>query len=657
MTKRSRVPDEGDLAFLGATEGILARVEDRWAGYWVRNTAILDRLQNHGCGSFKRRRIRSAIYGDIQLDDKSSVLVDLPQVQRLRQISQTGLVHLVYPEARHSRFDHSLGVFWNVQRMVTTLKDSESIEPEETQNLLAAALLHDIGHGPFSHCTEMWQESLGSEDGTWCSGIAQRQYYDCLPVDVVIQQGTKKHEANGARLVFDHPIALEMTARGLARLHLDPLSASCGKFSLNIRPILTKLGISCEKVAQYIIGDPSGGDLTPLINGPMDADKLDYYQRDTFFTGTPAAGADVEYITHEIQRAVTPDQGKRICWPTKAANDLFFNLISRDYLYASTAFHPVCQSANAMLATAFFEAYRALQDASANAKKDSKESLVAGRFLLYLPFMEDSDIWAFLHSAGNCVSHDAYRTDCCQVAAEITRRLENRDLFRRQCTMHGDQKSVFNGRVAETLQKNAPLLADPPAPFLYLIDHRHDRGDTCVPGEIVLVDWGWAPSAHKTLSDTQNKCRDLLRTTPESPCNSVWLRSGSGTRGAFESLETCLGDSEKHELAHGLARYKYALSYVQILNSDCRDADDMESDPKLVTAEVCTRLGTEARLSLPGRVPNSSVKSKLPAELTTITTTGGNVHNPVGAAVARIGPRRANESILLKALDDLAIHH
>lgn len=658
MIGRSRVPDEGDLVFLGATEGILTRVEDRWAGYWVRNSSILKRLQNQGHDSLKARRIRSAVYGDIQLDKISSVLVDLPEVQRLRRISQTGLVHLVYPEARHSRFDHSLGVFWNVQRMLTTLKDSLTVGEDEEHNLLAAALLHDIGHGPFSHCTEMWQESLGSDDGTWCQHRPQHHQYDCLPHEVKIQKGnTKMHEANGARLLFDHPVALEMTARGLSRLHINPLSASCGKASLNIGPILKELGISCERVAQYIIGDPSGGDLTPLINGPMDADKLDYYQRDTFFTGTPAAGADVEYITHEIQRAVTPDQGRRICWPTKAANDLFFNLISRDYLYASTAFHPVCQSANAMLATGFFEAYRALQDASANAKKGSPDSLVAGRFLLYLPFMEDEDIWAFLHLAGSCVSRDSYRRDCCRTAAEITRRLESRDLFRRQCTMHGDQRSAFNVRVEETLQRTAPQLANPPAPFLYLVDHRSNKGNRCVPGDIILIDWGWAPSAHKTLADTRRKCCKLLQARPKAPCNSVWIHSGSGTTSVFESLETCLGDTDKHELAKGLARYKYALSYVQILNSDGHEVGDMQDNPDLVTSEICDRLGVEALLSLPARTLDSSVKSTRRTQSAAIATTGTQTHNANDGATSRIGPRRANEGALLSALDDLVVHH
>ena len=156
----SRAPNGTEVESLRQVEDLLNTLEDRWAGYWQEMQSLLSTVRadamrsEKNSGRSRLKRIRSAVYGDIDLKyPELMYLVDMPYVQRLRQISQMGLVHFVYPEARHSRFDHTLGVAWNVRQVCSSL--GGEVSPIDQKTLLAAAILHDIGHGPFSHCTEM----------------------------------------------------------------------------------------------------------------------------------------------------------------------------------------------------------------------------------------------------------------------------------------------------------------------------------------------------------------------------------------------------------------------------------------------------------------------------------------------------------------------
>jgi HD superfamily phosphohydrolase len=94
--------------------------------------------------------IRDPVHGYIKLEDLAFDLMNTPQMQRLRWIKQLGLANLVYPGANHTRFEHSLGVY----HLAAVLSDHLGLEEEERQKVGAAALLHDVGHGPLSHATE-----------------------------------------------------------------------------------------------------------------------------------------------------------------------------------------------------------------------------------------------------------------------------------------------------------------------------------------------------------------------------------------------------------------------------------------------------------------------------------------------------------------------
>ena len=100
--------------------------------------------------SEKKKFIRDSVYGDIILNSFELKIMDMPQFQRLRRIKQLGLINLVYPGATHTRFEHSVGTM----NLGSKLSEELDLDTDEIELIRASALLHDIGHGPFSHVSE-----------------------------------------------------------------------------------------------------------------------------------------------------------------------------------------------------------------------------------------------------------------------------------------------------------------------------------------------------------------------------------------------------------------------------------------------------------------------------------------------------------------------
>src|SRR5262247_2556850 len=101
--------------------------------------------------------IRDPLWNNIRLDPLSFELIDTPAFQRLRYVRQLGLAFLVYPGATHTRFEHALGTYHLARRSLAMLEESEAlatIADDEPAIIAAAALLHDLGHYPFSHALE-----------------------------------------------------------------------------------------------------------------------------------------------------------------------------------------------------------------------------------------------------------------------------------------------------------------------------------------------------------------------------------------------------------------------------------------------------------------------------------------------------------------------
>lgn len=122
----------------------------------VRPTIFLNAIFFYHALITKRKIINDPVYGFITVRHPFILeLIDHPYFQRLRRITQLGLSHLVYPGAHHNRFQHAIGAMHLMQNVVDEIRlRGHEITPDEEVGLLAAVLLHDIGHGPFSHALE-----------------------------------------------------------------------------------------------------------------------------------------------------------------------------------------------------------------------------------------------------------------------------------------------------------------------------------------------------------------------------------------------------------------------------------------------------------------------------------------------------------------------
>src|SRR5439155_5871180 len=115
----------------------------------------------------KRKLIRDAAHGDIEVSPLEIELIDTPEFQRLRGIKQLGTAYLVFPSAVHTRFEHSLGTSWMAHRILESIRRSQSvsaISADDENVIRVAALLHDITHIPFGHTFEDERRVLPRHD-------------------------------------------------------------------------------------------------------------------------------------------------------------------------------------------------------------------------------------------------------------------------------------------------------------------------------------------------------------------------------------------------------------------------------------------------------------------------------------------------------------
>jgi HD superfamily phosphohydrolase len=181
--------------------------------------------------------IKDSVHDHIEVHGVAERLLDTPPVQRLRRINQLGTVRMVYPSANHTRFEHSLGVFHLADRALGHL----SIEGQQAERVRAAALLHDIGHSPYSHNIEA---VIYRETGT---------YHD------------EVHDLIGSGRVAE---------------------------------ILSEEGLNPDRIADLIAGE---GELGQLVSGELDVDRMDYLVRDAHHTGVPYGTIDHERLIRELR--------------------------------------------------------------------------------------------------------------------------------------------------------------------------------------------------------------------------------------------------------------------------------------------------------------------------------------------------------------------
>ncbi|RLM49811.1 HD domain-containing protein [Halorubrum sp. Atlit-28R] len=235
------------------------------------------------------KAIKDSVHGHVRLGDLATDLVDTPAFQRLRHIKQLSTVRLVYPSANHTRFEHSLGVYHLARRAV----EGFDLDADTAAHVRAAALLHDVGHGPYGHQTE---------------GI--------------IRRATGRDHDDVAWLLTD---ADREVCRVLERNGLDP-----------------------ERVAALIDGE---GALGPLVSGELDVDRMDYLVRDAHHTGVPYGTVDTGRLVTELRLIGGDGPGESADFVLAEGNVATAEslLVARSLMNAVVYRHHVSRVAGAML--------------------------------------------------------------------------------------------------------------------------------------------------------------------------------------------------------------------------------------------------------------------------------------------------------------------
>lgn len=235
--------------------------------------------------TYAHKEVNDALWGTITLTPIEVALLDSPLLQRLRYIRQLGVAHWIYPGAVHSRFEHTIGVLYQMQRLITalntaTLQESEKsnkqppIDENDTQLLRICALLHDIGHAAFSHVSEKALESLPA------FSMLSRDFSQSL-----------SFEDRGEDKQLSEILAYYIVRSPAMRSLLDVIIIQYSPPLAFNKDHNKNLDIIIEKISRALIGrkiDDKRPLLHELISGPFDADKLDYLVRDAKLSGTPS---------------------------------------------------------------------------------------------------------------------------------------------------------------------------------------------------------------------------------------------------------------------------------------------------------------------------------------------------------------------------------
>ena len=292
--------------------------------------------------------------------------LDSKEFQRLRRIRQLGGDFQVYPTAEHSRFSHSLGVYEIVRRMVTEVK-SLCVELTEYEKVcvMLAGLLHDVGHGPFSHAFE--------------------------------HVTNHSHEEYTAKIIL-------------------------GNTELNaiLRAVSEKLPQDIVSIIQHTHENDI---LNQIVSGQLDADRMDYLLRDSYFTATSYGQFDLERILRTMRVRKTVEGRKVIVVKYTGIHSVEDYIMARYQMYWQVYYHPVARSYEAV----FIQLFNRLKDIFKRDQDYFEDMKVL------VPFLEESE-----------VSVDEYfKLDensllyCCaliqdkedKIAADLARRLQNRNLF------------------------------------------------------------------------------------------------------------------------------------------------------------------------------------------------------------------------------------
>jgi hypothetical protein len=237
--------------------------------------------------------IRDPLWNNIRVDALALQLVDTAVFQRLRYVRQLGLAYLVYPGATHTRFEHALGAYHLARLTISQLDERgelDGVSLEERAITQAAALLHDVGHYPFSHALE--------------------------------EIGALHHEEVATPLVLSGPVGAALTAT---------------------------LGADAPARVLALIRGTSESPLQGLVSGSLDLDKIEYLKRDALMCGVPYGEIDVDRLLNSLVLVDEPATGRRVVGVLEKGLSALESLLFAKYqMYRNVYWHHAVRSATAM---------------------------------------------------------------------------------------------------------------------------------------------------------------------------------------------------------------------------------------------------------------------------------------------------------------------
>jgi hypothetical protein len=227
------------------------------------------------------------IHDFIRVYEHELSIIDNPIFQRLRRIRQLSGAHLTYPAAQHTRFEHSLGVMHIASQAGHALYEKGIVKSDDIEILRLSGLLHDIGHGPFSHLFEE-----------------------------IIQEKKISHEDFGKEIILKSDIG-------------DNLSKS---------------GFNKKLITKIAFGDSKFQYLNEIVSGALSADMMDYLLRDGYFTGAEHAKIDHKRITQSLDVHM-----KKLALERSALYSFESMMHSRYQMFKAVYFHKTVRAAEVML--------------------------------------------------------------------------------------------------------------------------------------------------------------------------------------------------------------------------------------------------------------------------------------------------------------------
>lgn len=330
----------------------------------------------------KPRRIRDPVHDLIPFatdafEQMAWKLLELPEFQRLRRIKQLGFSELVFPGATHSRFAHSVGVFHTARQLAERIKlqVGNNYNIERAQTAMAAALVHDVGHGPFSHAFE-----------SAASAFSTKKDHEFWTAEIVTGQ-------TGVNRVLER-----------------------------FRPGFAK------EVADLIVAETPADIYASIVSSQFDADRLDYVRRDRLMAGVLHGGFDFSWLLANLEVGAVPltqddeviGEVEALILGQKALQAAESYVLGLFHLYFTVYFHKTTRGAEKML-TALLKRLAELISNGAghltglHATHPLYAFIKTGSLSEYL-WLDDTTIWGSLadlsKAKDSIVRHMALRLAC-----------------------------------------------------------------------------------------------------------------------------------------------------------------------------------------------------------------------------------------------------